>query len=81
LSNPNRKSKAGLTNPLRWKEGYETFYAVGSRVDGRLPKFHTEQQIAEALGSTRQKIHNDCRVALGKFIYRLVKKVGETPDL
>ena len=81
MSSPIKAHRAGVTNPLRWPEGYETFYTIGSRVDARMPKFSTEEEIAKQLGSTRQRIHNECRVALGKFIYQLVKAVGETPEL
>jgi len=81
MSSPVKKSRAGITNPLKWPEQYVTFYTIGDRVDARLPKFSTEQEIADKLGSTRQRIHNEARVALGKFIYRLVRAVGEIPDL
>lgn len=79
--NPNKASRAGVTNPFRWPDQYWTHYTIGSRIDARLPKFATEQEIADKLGLSRQKVHNDCRVALGKLAYRLVKSVGETPEL
>ena len=54
--NPNRPSRLGETNPFKWPAQYRTYYTIGSRVDGRLPKFANEQEIADELGTTRQNI-------------------------
>jgi hypothetical protein len=79
--NPNRKSRLGRTNPFLWPPQFVTYYTIGHRVQHRMPKFHTLDEVAKELGTTRQNAHTACLVTLGKFLYRLVKHVGETPDL
>lgn len=81
MSSPIKASRAGVTNPLKWPEGYETFYTIGARVNDRMPKFATCEELAAELGCSKQKAYNDSLAALGKFIHRLVKAVGETPEL
>lgn len=78
---PARPSRAGLTNPFRWPPGFVTYYTIGVRAGKRLPAFSTFQQVGDSLGISKQQAYTECAVTLGKFLYRLVKIVGEVPEL
>lgn len=81
MSSPAKASKGGQTNPLRWKPGWQTYYTIGHRAQKRLPKFKTLEEIGQELGISKQNAYTETLVALGKFLYHLVRAVGEIPDL
>ena len=68
-------------NPFLWPPGFTTYYRIGVLTQRRLPTFESWQQIARRLGVSKQSAYTEGVVALGKFLYRLVRVVGEVPEL
>lgn len=77
----NQRSYNHKRNPFRAPPGFSTYYAIGMAASNRLPKFHTWPEVAAATGMTRKNAQTFGYLTLGKFLYRLVRAVGEVPEL
>lgn len=79
---PYQQRRSGLKrSPFLWPPGFRTYYDIGKRAQGRLPKNHTLREIGRRMGVSHQNAYTESVLALGKLLYRLVQKIGEVPDL
>lgn len=73
--------KAATTPRSKKGPRWEDFYKYGRQLMQEIPGARTFDDIAEELGESRQRIHMECAVSLGKLAYELKLCFPDSVDL